>query len=210
MKRIVVVSNLRSLLLIICLLCFADAFATNRNGGENKNKTYPAANSYYRHVYKINNDYFVNKLNKNIKDLSEKELKKLPKKVVDDINVLLQIDKNSDICYNPDKGPEYIFEDKNDFTGYVVRKMNKSSTALSLLNHSYGFSFNVTIQFIVEPDGTTSAPVVCAINDEETIKIVQAIFKQIRNSKDWLPAMKDGKPVRTMVKCDFNLSKKRY
>ena len=73
----------------------------------------------------------------------------------------------------------------------------------------YGINAGGGLEYmlIIEPDGSTSAPVVCDINDEETIKIVQAIFKQIRKCKDWQPAMKNGKPVRSMVICNFSLSK---
>lgn len=163
------------------------------------------------HIYTLNDDYYVNRLNMDITELSDSELRKLPKEVQQDIKVLKEIiaetPENPVICHNPDKKAEYIFNGKDDFYGYVIKKLNNNARALDVLNNKGGGKLD--IQFVVEPDGTTSAPVVRDISGARSLAFVSPLFKQIRNSDKWQPAIKDGKPVRSIVLYTFNLVAKR-
>ena len=174
---------------------------------------YRGNNSVTSHVYTLNNDYYVSRLNKNIIELSEAEINKLSKDVQRDVEKLKEIIAETPekpvICHNPDKQAEFIFKGEDDFYGYVIKKMNNNSKALNILNNNRGTNVELYIQFVVEPDGTTSALVVRKISSQSALLFVEPLFKQIRNSDKWQPATKDGKPVRSIIVYRFNLVGKK-
>ena len=176
--------------------------------GVEKFLAYKDYNKLTPHIYKINDEYYVSQNNKKIAELTEDEIKKLHKEVREDIATLQEIAADSkSICMDPDTQPMFNFKDENNFTGYLVKRMNNNYKALNLLNNTRTSNIDLTIQFIVEPDGTTKAPVMCDMGNESSLPFVAPILKQIRKSDKWTPAKKNGQNVRSIVKYRFNLSR---
>lgn len=180
--------------------------------GIEKYLIYHKNNNFPSHIYKLNDEYYISGSNKKIAELDDEEISKLSKEIKNDVEMLKTIladTLNNTICINPDKQAVFIPKDKEDFVGYVLKKMNNSSKALNILSWSNASKIDLVVQFFVEPDGTISSPVLCDFMGESSLDFVEPVFKQIRNCESWKPAIKNGTLVRSMVTFHFNLSRQR-
>lgn len=175
------------------------------------------------HLYKSNDKYYVSGLNKEITNLTEKELNKLSKDIKNDIKIIKSYlnqtseTNSSNYIYNENEditAPIYTFSKEIDLNPIYLFNKEIGSNAINALKTIKDFS----ISFIIEPDGTISAPVIeeirfnsnTIINQEPNtesfkkeqnslLKLIKKVIPTIRKSKALFPGQKDDRNIRVKV-----------
>lgn len=152
------------------------------------------------HLYVAANGNNVSGINKSISELSPDELltiSKKSKKTADDILKWSEESKGGNVVYD--------LTVENTINNGIVRPRFKTENGLDEYMKSHlSTSFEkiyVMVSFIVETDGSISCPIVEKGND---LKAIKAVVRQLRKTKKWQPAVKDGVPVRARINHTFS------
>lgn len=156
------------------------------------------------HLYIVKGKYFVSGLNKDIDSLTTNDMTLLKKKSKD-------IEYDIYIAKKIKKGKAEIVENDSCEIQANLHGIGYAYVVLYMQDHLSKRKFDgfdTTVLFVIEDDGSLVCPIVInGRNVDENKEVVRVLRK---TSGKWIPARKNGKPVRTIKGYRFSFELKTY